>query len=160
MFSPVSQSPGAVRTMNNRRADYRHCFEQTVRIPVRLDSIWRPAQIKGAVRDLSLGGMSISLSETRVPLAVFQQCFAEIHVEEDKPALRLSAAIVRVDSGHGGVLRCGLQFLSSPEPAQNEIRQKRLWQYLLQQQRLVLNRERSRVAPPAILPRIYVPQDG
>jgi len=145
--------------MNNRRADYRHPFEQSMRLPVRLDSIWRPVQISGAVRDLSLGGMSISLSETRVPLAVFQQCFAEIHVEEDKPVLRLSAAIVRVDSAHG-VLRCGLQFLSSPEPAQNEVRQKRLWQYLLQQQRLALNRERSRVVPPAILPRIYVPEDG
>ena len=144
----------------NRRLSYRHEFEEAGRLlRVRLDSAWQPLRLVGKVRDLSLGGMNVSILEPAVSLDPFRLCLAELRITEDCRPGRLTAEIVYINDGPDG-RRCGMRFLPLIEPLLNEKRDKTLWRFLLEQQRSALTRGQETQDSLAFYPRLFIPDRG
>jgi hypothetical protein len=139
----------------NRRLNHRHQFEQIRQPWVQLDSVWQPLRIEGRLRDLSIGGMNVQISDTATSLNLFRLCLAELEFTREERATTMTAELVHVRRLPCG-LEFGMRFLPLVEPLLNAERQKVLSLFLLQQQ---LTPDRKVPAPGLGLfyPRLFIP---
>jgi hypothetical protein len=113
--------------MVNRRQDYRHPFAPLERLHAGFTT--SAGQRPGQVVDLSLGGLAAELAADGPPLHPGDIVQVHLTLGPDQP-LALRACIT-----HGQDLRIGCRFLSLADATAQSARERRLWNFLLQEQR-------------------------
>jgi c-di-GMP-binding flagellar brake protein YcgR len=123
--------------MTNRRLAYRHPFPPADRPAVRLRRA-AGATVEARVLDLSVGGLAAEMETPE--LAVGERATATLELGPDAEPL---SAPVEVVHRRGDMSVLGLRFLAVTSIQVTEEREKRLWRYLLDAQRLQRRRLRA-----------------
>jgi c-di-GMP-binding flagellar brake protein YcgR len=126
--------------MDNRRECYRHPFDPDESMPVKVEDPAHNRSWEGQLVDLSVTGMCVRVPVptpgTLPPARVTAKLFLD-----PAQALSVPVRLVHAESKGPGLL--GFEFIESVDPRTNEIREKKLWAFLLQQQRRARNRTKS-----------------
>ncbi len=117
------------KNMENRRRHYRHQFPATDRLQVTLKSVDSPAQIKGTIVDLSIGGMRVESGDLK--LSENDRWMAEFHLETAPHPMRMHTERVYAHDNHA----CGFRFLPPINLNLREDQERQIWKFLLEQQR-------------------------
>lgn len=115
--------------MDNRRLDYRHPFADRHR-SVLLFAAEGAGEVAAPLVDLSVGGMGLCWVDGVPPPSIGTRFRVRVELP-GRGELELPAEVVHAQ-GEG---RLGLRFLPAGEPAAQEKRDKKLWSYLLEEQR-------------------------
>lgn len=124
--------------MENRRECYRHPFPPEQALPVIVEDFAHGAAWQGQALDLSLTGMRIRIADPQPQPFSGRRANVRLFLDPAE-ALSLPIRVVHAEPRDPGVFGC--EFVESIDPRTNERREKKLWAYLLQQQR----RERQRL---------------
>lgn len=126
--------------MDNRRECYRHPFPPDEPLPVKVEDPAHGKSWEGQLVDLSVTGMCVRVpvaTPTALPAA---RATAKLYLD---PAQSLSVPVRLVHAQSKGPGLFGFEFIESVDPRTNEMREKKLWAFLLQQQRRERNRMKS-----------------
>lgn len=135
--------------MENRRQDYRHSFSASDQFKVELKFSRPEAVHAGVIVDLSLGGMKVLLDDPTVEMAVDDR----VEVDFSAPPgdvrsavpFNFNAIVVHKEVKAEQTYYC-FEFLPHLDPALNELREKELWTFLMNEQRrqaLIFRKQRK-----------------
>ena len=124
--------------MENRRQDYRHIFRPHERRQVQMSAA-AAGTLRGELLDLSLGGVRVRLPGGAPPLKPQERCRVQLEVDSDQALLFDAEVIHREPDPEAS---CGLRFLPLVDVNAWELRERRLWKFLLEEQRR-LRRQRN-----------------
>jgi c-di-GMP-binding flagellar brake protein YcgR len=117
--------------MQNRRRHYRHDFPPTRPVSVKLQSQDGSRTIEGDLIDLSIGGMCVYASALKNDTT--ENWSAIFQFETDANPFKVAAKRIR---RHGNdPARCGFHFLAEDDPEKSDEQEKRIWRFLLAEQR-------------------------
>jgi hypothetical protein len=117
--------------MENRRLDYRHDFPPTRPVLVTLKTVMEGRAIEGDLIDLSISGMCVYASALRNEDA--EKWTISLALEPDAPPLDVIAE--RIHRRDSDPARVGFRFLASDDQEKADEQERRIWKFLLDQQR-------------------------
>jgi hypothetical protein len=126
--------------MDNRREYYRHVLGAGRRLPAELN-VAGTASRRGFIVDLAVGGLSMELPAMHAGEPMHGTCFISFTLSAVREPLVLPAELVHLRST--GTPVAGFRFLPFLDPKANAESQKRIWRYLLDEQRQQLNLRRT-----------------
>jgi hypothetical protein len=124
--------------MRDRRQDFRHTFDLARRLMVQCTSLRdrEPGSVIGEILNISVGGLCIQ-AEALASLGI-DQWMASYVLEPGTQPVR--AAVTRIYTGLTDPTVAGFQFLPTSNALAEEERERRIWRFLMAEQR----RERQR----------------
>lgn len=133
--------------MINRRSNYRHSFLEGERICVELKSCGQPPCVLGGeIVDLSINGMAVQLSDSTIELTLEDRFSAVFRLASEDAPLSFDCVVVHCKVNENPPT-FGFQFLPLPDPVADARREKTLWIFLMEQQRLMIRRNLRDTAP-------------
>jgi c-di-GMP-binding flagellar brake protein YcgR len=118
--------------MQNRRQFYRHSFAHPAHHPVRLRLLGHDEPLAGTMLNLSLGGLALRIEgETELEPGTGM---AEISLGPDQPPLTMPVELLHRDAHDPAIY--GFRFLPRVDARAEEECERRVWSFLLREQRL------------------------
>jgi c-di-GMP-binding flagellar brake protein YcgR len=126
--------------MDNRRKEYRHSFD-VARPSAQLTRPGDELTLRGLVVSLSTGGMGVQFWPPISPDLPQGPWSVHLLLKHDEPPLHLWALLRHVQDSDG--LLYGFQFLPPADQATWADSQRRIWAFLLEEQRRIRHQQRA-----------------
>ena len=129
--------------MENRRNNYRHLFEKETAISVELYSPSTPEiRLRGVMTNLSITGMAVNFPSASVVLKPEERFRAQFSLPNETDPILLDCEVVHPEADPKP-REHGFRFLPLLNHREEESRQRKLWLFLLDEQRRAIQARRN-----------------
>jgi hypothetical protein len=128
--------------MENRRQNYRHAFAPDALLPVSIQRGTGGPFWKGWALDLSVTGTRVRLEDSAQHLAANDRVVLRMALPRQSERLQMHGMVIHysLDEQHETY---GIEFLPSLSSSADELRERLIWTFLLQEQRRVIKQRHA-----------------